>query len=115
MYNNKQEDKTHQKWELKKTKKLFKRRQEVKKRGEKKDFQGSLSCKSVWRQKIPSSSAPSLSPKSSVCFFVRGPRIKNGENGGKKTIQEYTRLRKKTANIKFPRTFQEKHFQGGKS
>lgn len=49
MYNNKQEDKTHQKWELKK--KLFKRRQEVKKRGEKKDFQGSLSCKSVWRQK----------------------------------------------------------------
>lgn len=99
MYNNKQEDKTHQKWELKKkkTKKLFKRRQEVKKRGEKKDFQGSLSCKSVWRQKIPSSSAPSLSPKSSVCFFVRGPRIKNGENGGKKTIQEYTRLRKKNS------------------
>lgn len=39
--------------------------------------------------KIPSSSAPSLSPKSSVCFFVRGPRIENGEmEGKKKTIQE---------------------------
>lgn len=50
---------------------------------------------SLAAKKIPSSSAPSLSPKSSVCFFVRGPRIENGENGGKKTIQEYTRLRKK--------------------
>lgn len=27
---------------------------------------------------IPPSSAPSLAPKSSVCFFVRGPRIENG-------------------------------------
>lgn len=35
-------------------------------------------------EKIPSSSAPSLSPKSSVCFFVRGPRIENGEMEGKK-------------------------------
>lgn len=39
---------------------------------------------SLVAKKIPSSSAPSLSPKSSVCFFVRGPRIENGENGGKK-------------------------------
>lgn len=52
---------------------------------------------SLAAKKIPSSSAPSLSPKSSVCFFVRGPRIENGENGGKKTIQEYTRLRKKNS------------------
>lgn len=35
-------------------------------------------------EKIPSSSAPSLSPKSSVCFFERGPRIENGEMEGKK-------------------------------
>lgn len=35
-------------------------------------------------EKIPSSSAPSLSPKSSVCFFVRGPRIENGEMEGEK-------------------------------
>lgn len=49
MYNNKQEDKTHQKWELKK-KTLQKKTRSQKKRGEK-DFQGSLSCKSVWRQK----------------------------------------------------------------
>lgn len=38
-------------------------------------------------KKIPSSSAPSLSPKSSVCFFVRGPRIENGEMEGKKKRQ----------------------------
>lgn len=38
-------------------------------------------------EKIPSSSAPSLSPKSSVCFFVRGPRIENGEMEGKKKRQ----------------------------
>lgn len=35
-------------------------------------------------KKIPSSSAPSLSPKSSVCFFERGPRIESGEMEGEK-------------------------------
>lgn len=80
-----------------KKKKLFKRRQEVKKRGEKKIFRDPCHANQFGGKKIPSSSAPSLSPKSSVCFFVRGPRIENGENGGKKTIQEYTRPRKKNS------------------
>lgn len=86
-----------------------------KKEGRKKIFRDPCHANQFGGKKIPSSSAPSLSPKSSVCFFVRGPRIENGENGGKKTIQEYTRLRKKNNDIKFPWTFQEKHLQGGKS
>lgn len=115
MYNNKQEDKTHQKWELKKN--SSKEDKKSKKEGRKKIFRDPCHANQFGGKKIPSSSAPSLSPKSSVCFFVRGPRIENGENGGKKTIQEYTRLRKKkkTVNIKFPWMFQEKHLQGGKS
>lgn len=85
MYNNKQEDKTHQKWELKKT--LQKKTRSQKKREEKR-FSGILVMQiSLAAKKIPSSSAPSLSPKSSVCFFVRGPRIENGENGGKRQFK----------------------------
>lgn len=95
MYNNKQEDKTHQKWELKK--KSSKEDKKSKKEGRKKIFRVPCHANQFGGKKIPSSSAPSLSPKSSVCFFVRGPRIENGENGGKKTIQEYTRLRKKNS------------------
>lgn len=45
-------------------------------------------------KKIPSSSAPSLSPKSSFCFFVRGPRIKNGEDGGNREYKNNTSLKK---------------------
>lgn len=41
MYNNKQEDKTHQKWELKKQKTLQKKTRSQKKRGEKR-FSGIL-------------------------------------------------------------------------
>lgn len=46
------------------------------------------------KKKIPSSSAPSLSPKSSFCFFVRGPRIKNGEDGGNREYKNNTSLKK---------------------
>lgn len=75
-------------------KQIFKRRQEVKKikkrGGEKRFFfkeGGPCHANQFGGEKIPSSSAPSLSPKSSVCFFVRGPRIENGENGGKRQFK----------------------------
>ena len=56
-----------------------------------------LSCKSDWhRKKIPSSSVRSLSPKSSVCFFVRGPiGDQEGEVGGKQDNKEHTQLFKR--------------------
>lgn len=49
---------------------------------------------SLASKKIPSSSAPSLSPKSSFCFFVRGPRIKNEEDGGNREYKNNTSLKK---------------------
>lgn len=98
-------------------KQIFKRRQEVKKikkRGRKKIFQGILVMHiSLAGKKIPSSSAPSLSPKSSVCFFVRGPRIENGENGGKrqfKNIQDWGKIQ---SILNFQGCFQEKHLGEG--
>lgn len=85
MCNNKQEDKTHQKRELKTTLQKKTRSKKIE-RGGKSDW-GPCHANRFGGKKIPSSSAPSLSPKSSVCFFVRGPRIENGEMEGKKKRQ----------------------------
>lgn len=75
-------DKTHPaKNEQEKKLSTLKKDKKFKKNKEEKDRRVPCHAYQFGIKKIPSSSAPSLSAKSSFCFFERGPRIKNGEDG----------------------------------
>lgn len=88
-------DKTHPaKNEQEKKSPLSKKDKKFKKNKEEKTGGFLVMHISLASKKIPSSSAPSLSAKSSFCFFERGPRIKNGKDGAERKYKSKQAFKK---------------------